>query len=57
MNRSSEFLNSCKLSDIEACAENEACVQIQVEYNESGACICLEEYRRNENHVSIQIIK
>ena len=52
MNRSIEFLNSCKLSDIDACAENEACVQNQIEDNESGACICLEGYLRNENHVS-----
>ena len=52
MNRSNGFLNSCKLYDIEACAENEACVQTNIENNEFGNCICLEGYLRNEKQVS-----
>ena len=47
-----KFHKLCKLADIEACSLNEACVQTNVKDKESGECLCLDGYFRNDNHVS-----
>ena len=52
LNHSQMLSNSCRLSDIEACSVNEACVQTNVEENEFGVCFCLEGYFRNGSNVS-----